>query len=89
MGVVTLEKAIKLSDEIKPVMVVIPALNEAENLAHVLSLMPKQIDGMDIGVLVVDDGSEDDTRDICKRVGLHGGFKSNQPGRRGRSPVRL
>ena len=43
MDVVTLEKKVRLADEMKPVMVVIPALNEAENLAHVLRLMPKKI----------------------------------------------
>jgi hypothetical protein len=87
MGVVTLEKAISLADEIKPVMIVIPALNEAENLTHVLSLMPKKIGGMEVGVLVVDDGSEDGTRNIVKKLGCM--VVSNPINRGGGAALRL
>jgi len=87
MGVVTLEKAVRLAYEIKPVLVVIPALNEVENLGHVLRLMPKQIGGMDIGVLTVDDGSEDDTKDIAKKLGCM--VVSNPINRGGGTALRL
>ena len=62
MGVVALDKAHQFKDRIKPIMVVIPAYNEAENLGHLLKSMPQTIDGLEVGVLVVDDGSEDATR---------------------------
>jgi len=66
MGVVALEKASQPSDRIKPIMVVIPAYNEADNLEHLLTSMPDAIDGVEVGVLVIDDGSEDATRAVLK-----------------------
>ena len=52
---------IYLLDHIKPIMVLIPAYNEAENLKELLPEIPKQIEGIEVGILVVDDGSEDET----------------------------
>ena len=46
--------------KIKPIMVLIPAYNEAENLRVLLPEIPDSIDGMDLGVLVIDDGSDDE-----------------------------
>ena len=80
MGVVALEKAAQLSGRIKPIMVVIPAYNEADNLAHLLASMPDAIDDMDVGVLVVDDGSEDATRSVAEE---HGGLAVSNPINRG------
>ena len=87
MGVVTLEKAIQLKDEIKPIMVVIPALNEAENLDHLLKRMPADINGMGVGVLVVDDGSEDGTKSVAARLGCM--VVSNPINRGGGAALRL
>ena len=39
------------------IMVVIPALNEADNLRILLPHLPKQVCGSSVGVLVIDDGS--------------------------------
>jgi glycosyltransferase involved in cell wall biosynthesis len=64
MGVVAVDQAHQFEDRIKPIMVVIPAYNEAENLGHLLKTMPQAIDGTEVGVLVVDDGSSDATRAI-------------------------
>ncbi len=47
--------------DIKPIMILIPAYNEADNLKELLPRMPRQIEGIDVGVLVIDDGSEDET----------------------------
>ena len=80
MGVVALEKAAQLGDRIKPIMVVIPAYNEADNLAHLLASMPDAIDDMDVGVLVVDDGSEDATRSVAEE---HGCLAVSNPINRG------
>lgn len=56
-------------DQIKAIMVLIPAYNEAENLQNLLPRMPDTIDGMEVGVLVVDDGSDDGTKDVVQKYG--------------------
>jgi len=48
----------------------IPALNEEETISKVISSIPKTIDKVDsIKILVVDDGSTDDTAKISKELG--------------------
>ena len=61
LGSKDLDQNVELVKCIKPAMILIPAYNEEENLTSLLPLIPKQIDGVEIGVLVVDDGSHDDT----------------------------
>ena len=40
----------------------IPCYNEAEHIAHTLSLLPRQLEGVDqVEVLIIDDGSTDET----------------------------
>jgi hypothetical protein len=56
-----------IPQKIKEITVIIPALNEAENLEHLLPKMHKNIMGHEVGVIVVDDGSYDNTRDIVKK----------------------
>jgi hypothetical protein len=51
------------------VIAVVPALNEAENLGVVLKRMPTEVHGMSVLVLVVDDGSSDDTREVARQHG--------------------
>ncbi len=52
-------------------IVQIPCLNEAETLPLVLESIPKKISGIDeIIVLVIDDGSTDDTFKIAKQHGV-------------------
>jgi hypothetical protein len=53
----------------KPIMILIPALNEAQNLETLLPRLPQSIRGAEVGVLVVDDGSSDSTSDVAKRHG--------------------
>lgn len=53
--------AIDTKNKIKPIMILIPAYNEAENLKYLLSAIPKQINGLEVGAIVVDDGSDDKT----------------------------
>jgi hypothetical protein len=54
---------------IEEITVIIPALNEAENLDYILPRIPKSVLGRPLGVLVVDDGSVDNTVEIVKRHG--------------------
>ncbi len=59
----------------------IPCLNEAATLPIALADLPKQIPGIDvIEVLIIDDGSRDDTVEVARKHGVHHvvGFRSNQ-----------
>ncbi len=51
------------------VAIVIPAYDEAENLAELLPRMPARIGDVPTAVLVVDDGSRDDTAGAAMRSG--------------------
>ena len=61
LGKKELEQSVELASRIRPAMVLIPAYNEADNLKILLPMIPNQVAGVDVGVLVVDDGSDDDT----------------------------
>jgi hypothetical protein len=50
-------------------VVVIPALNEAENITTVLKALPRQTHGLSVLPLVVDDGSSDETRAAAQAQG--------------------
>jgi len=50
-------------------VVVIPALNEQSSLPEVLGAIPKQIEGLDAQVVVVSDGSTDDTERVARDWG--------------------
>ncbi|VAV90253.1 Glycosyltransferase [hydrothermal vent metagenome] len=50
----------------------IPCYNEAESLPETLVALPRQIDGIDsIEILVIDDGSKDNTSEVARRFGVH------------------
>ena len=50
----------------------IPCYNEAESLPETLVALPRQIDGIDtIEILIIDDGSRDNTSDVARRFGVH------------------
>ncbi|MBW2609879.1 MAG: glycosyltransferase family 2 protein [Deltaproteobacteria bacterium] len=61
LGSNEIEKIGEVNNHIKPVMILIPAFNEADNLRELLPRIPKHIGGIEVGVLVIDDGSEDET----------------------------
>ncbi|MFO7761130.1 MAG: glycosyltransferase family 2 protein [Desulfobia sp.] len=72
---------------IKYITIIIPALNEAENLRHILPEMPAAISGQECCVLVVDDGSDDDTVEaVRENKGL---VVSNPINRGGGAALRL
>lgn len=59
----------------------IPCFNEAETLSIALAELPKQVPGIDtVEVLVIDDGSTDDTVKVARDNGVHHvvGFRTNQ-----------
>jgi hypothetical protein len=53
----------------KEIMVIVPAYNEAENLKDLLIKIPQKVKGRNVGVLVVDDGSSDNTKDVVLQAG--------------------
>lgn len=51
-------------------IVQIPCLNEAQDIARVIEEIPRQIDGIDVvEVLIIDDGSSDGTAEIATEAG--------------------
>jgi cellulose synthase/poly-beta-1,6-N-acetylglucosamine synthase-like glycosyltransferase len=61
LGAEGVEGARELSGDVKPIMILIPAYNEADNLRELLPRIPKQVNGVETGALIVDDGSDDGT----------------------------
>ena len=51
------------------VLVVMPALNEEDNIGPVLARVPGEVCGYAVRVLVIDDGSDDGTADVAKASG--------------------
>lgn len=54
---------------IRKAIIYLPAFNEAENIEQVINNLPKKLEGVEeIEILVVDDGSTDETAQIAQRV---------------------
>lgn len=50
----------------------IPCYNEADTLAQVISTLPREIPGISrLEVLIIDDGSTDDTTTVARKLGIH------------------
>jgi hypothetical protein len=70
LSLMELEHRSDIKDTLRPITILIPAYNEADNLRLLLPRLPKQIAGLDVGVLVVDDGSRDGTREVLDEFGV-------------------
>jgi len=70
LGANTLEESAAVFEKIKPIMIVMPAYNEAENLKEILPNFPDSINGLEVGVLVIDDGSYDETSLVVSEGGV-------------------
>jgi hypothetical protein len=57
----------KLQD--KEIIIIMPSFNEADNLRDLLKSMPARIDDRDLGVLIIDDGSADNTVSVAEEMG--------------------
>jgi hypothetical protein len=51
------------------IVVVSPALNEAENVGAVIHAMPSDVDGHVVVPIVIDDASDDGTADVARQAG--------------------
>jgi GT2 family glycosyltransferase len=69
LGHEEIEDLLKTEIAGKEIMVIIPAYNEAENLKELLKRIPDKIKEKNVGVLVIDDGSSDDTKDVVIQAG--------------------
>jgi len=69
LGHEKIEDLLKKEIADKDIMVIIPAFNEAENLKELLKRIPGKIRDKNVGVLVVDDGSTDNTKDTVIQAG--------------------
>jgi len=69
LGHEEIEDVLKKGIADKDIMVLIPAYNEADNLKELLKRIPGTIKGKNVGVLVVDDGSADNTKNIVIQSG--------------------
>jgi glycosyltransferase involved in cell wall biosynthesis len=56
-----------------PVLVIIPAYNEASCIGTVLPAVPKEIAGLGADTLLIDDGSSDRTSDVARSHGVYVG----------------
>lgn len=63
------QRAYTQVDALPPVLVLIPAFNEEENIGHVLEKIPREVCGKPTGVLVIDDGSRDQTTRTAREAG--------------------
>jgi glycosyltransferase involved in cell wall biosynthesis len=55
--------------KLQPLVVVIAAYNEADNIGAVLDEVPEQISDVPVSLLVIDDGSTDKTTEVAQRHG--------------------
>ncbi len=63
-------KGAKLPERFRDkVAVVVPAYNEGDNVAAVIAEIPGEVRGLETAILVVDDGSRDDTGEEAARAG--------------------
>ncbi|HEY8116579.1 MAG TPA: DUF2304 family protein [Actinomycetota bacterium] len=51
------------------IVVISPALNEAENVGAVIHAMPSEVDGHAVVPIVIDDASDDGTADVARKAG--------------------
>jgi len=70
LGVAEFQRLYGDKTPLPPVVVVIPAYEEEENIGAVLSEIPDQVCGQRAGVIVVDDGSRDRTSEVVRKAGV-------------------
>jgi len=69
LGIERLGTGLEVEEKMRPIMVLVPAYNEADNLRELLPKIPKKIGDLDVGTLVINDGSNDSTEEVVKDLG--------------------
>ena len=69
LGVAEFRRLHPEHSRLAPVVAVLPAFDEAENIGAVLAAMPRTVCGRPLAALVVDDGSRDATAEVAERAG--------------------
>ncbi len=69
LGLEEIEDLLQKEIADKEIIVVIPSYNEADNLKELLIRIPNRIREKNVGVLVVDDGSSDNTKNVVLQAG--------------------
>jgi len=72
--------------KLQPLVIVIAAYNEAANIGPVLDEVPSQIADVPVTLLVIDDGSTDNTTEVAQRHGALVCTLGANPPRRCASP---
>ena len=69
LGVAEFDRLHPECAQLSPIVVVLPAFDEAENVGPVIEAIPSQVGELPISALVIDDGSHDDTAGVARRAG--------------------
>jgi len=69
LGVSEFERRYPHIKSLPPVVVVIPAYNEEDNIGVVLQSIPREVLGRSLATLVIDDGSLDNTSEVARGKG--------------------
>ncbi len=69
LGVSEFQRLHPESTRLAPITVVIPAYEEADNVGDVVRGVPDSVGERAVACLVIDDGSEDGTREVAQRAG--------------------
>jgi len=69
LGHEEIEDLLKRETANKEIMVIIPAYNEGDNLKVLLPKIPETVKEKNVAVLIVDDGSSDDTKEVALQAG--------------------
>lgn len=69
LGLAEFRRAHPGLERLPPVVVVLPAFDEAQNVGAVIEAMPAKVCGRELAALVIDDGSRDDTAGVARRAG--------------------
>ena len=72
VGMIEINRKIRITREKMKLIIQIPCYNEAETIEIALNDLPKQIDGIDeIEYLIINDGSIDNTVEVAQKWGVH------------------
>jgi hypothetical protein len=69
LGVAEFERGYPEGRRLAPIVVVMPAFDEAQNVGAVVEAVPERVAELAVTALVIDDGSDDETAEVARRAG--------------------